>query len=83
MDDGPLRDTSDPANASFMSDINEGRLPSELSAEEAPNLDTSGDIWGDLGTRPPPPTPPPLPPPPPPPLDGLLVVHTVSSHLQL
>ncbi|EOD14060.1 hypothetical protein EMIHUDRAFT_429219 [Emiliania huxleyi CCMP1516] len=39
VDDGPLRDTSDPANASFMRDINEGRLPSELSAEEGAESD--------------------------------------------
>lgn len=34
VDDGPLRDASDPANAAFLSDINRGRLPAELAGED-------------------------------------------------
>jgi hypothetical protein len=34
VNDGPLRDASDPANAAFLSDINRGKLPAELAGED-------------------------------------------------
>jgi len=57
VDDGPLRDMQDPANAAFLADVNRGRMPAELigpdgNAESDVHLiDRSGEPY-----KPPPPT---------------------------
>lgn len=36
VDDGPLRALDDPANAAFLNDINNGRVPAEFAGEQDP-----------------------------------------------
>jgi len=51
VDDGPLCDTADPANAAFLADINQGRLPAELAGEDGQSesdvhlVDKSGEPY--------------------------------------